>query len=209
MLQINYKKDKLVEKLYNESMQELDKFFKINWTINTPVLIIVPDRRKFDEIYNKKTENWLVGWNTGKFIFILDRKNFEKESCHKYSKENYKKLIKHELCHSFCDALSYRKFYPMWFSEGVAIYLSGQIKEKMRPKKFKDFLRFYNKIEKEMYNESGFVVELLIKKFGREKIINLIKALNNVNSEKDFEKEFKKIYKFDLNYKNVNKIYTK
>ena len=209
MLEIKNKKDKLAEKFYNESMKELNEFFNINWQQNKPLLIFVSDRKIFDNIYKRKTEKWIVACNTGVAIFILDRKNFEKQSSHKYSDEHYKKLIKHELCHSFCDVLAYRKFYPLWFGEGIALYLAEQIKEKIPPKEFSNFLEFYDKQDSKMYDEGGFVVAVLIEKFGRDRLIRLIKKLNDVESEEDFMKEFKKIYKFDLNYKNINELYRK
>lgn len=209
ILQVNSKKDKFTEKIYNESMEELEGFFQISWKINTPVLILTSDRKIFDNIYKRKTEKWLVACNTGSAIFILDRKNFEKESSHKYSDDNYKKLIKHELCHSFCEVLSNKNYKPIWFSEGVALFVAEQINDKIPPKKFSNFLEFYDKQGSKMYDESGFVIALLLKKFGKEKLIHLIKSLKKAHSEKDFAREFKKIYKFNLNYKNINNLYKK
>lgn len=203
---INFKKDNLIEKIYIESINELNKFFGFNWKYNKPIIFLVKNRKSFDKLRGEKTEDWLIGESRERDIFILDRKNFEKESCHKYSDKIYSGLIKHEICHPFFRILSGKKDYPLWLNEGIAVYLSKQIEEKICPKKFSNFLEFYNKINKKMYDESGFVVAILIKKFGKQKLLELIKSLKNVDSEKDFEKEFKKIYKFRLNYKEINKL---
>ena len=57
-----------------------------------------------------------------------------------------------------------------------------------------------------VYEESGFVVELLVNKFGKTKLLKLIKTLHTTNSEKQFKKLFKDIYGFNLNYREINKL---
>ena len=206
---IKQKKDKFIEGVYNKSMKELDEFFDLGWIKNTPFIFIVPDRKTIDKLYREKTEDWIVAWaqSSSRIVYILDRKNFEKESNHKYSKEEYIARIKHELAHMF--VFAYSKLFlirPCWLEEGIAIYLSGQNKFKDKPKEFKSFLASYEKREKEVYNESGFFIELLVKKFGKDKLLTLIKSLKDIKSEVEFNNMFKKIYGFELNYKEVNKI---
>ena len=45
-----------------------------------------------------------------------------------------------------------------------------------------------------------------LKKYGKERIIDLIKSMNEIKSKKEFEKKFKEIYGFELNYKNINNL---
>lgn len=52
-----------------------------------------------------------------------------------------------------------------------------------------------------MYVESGFVVEMLVKKFGKNKLFELIRSLQDVSDEKQFSAIFKKNYGFQLSYK--------
>jgi hypothetical protein len=207
---LDEKKDNFLEKIYNESMKELDAFFDLGWVRNTPFIFVVPDRQVIDKLRREKTEEWVVAWasTSSRIIYVLDRKNFEKESNHKYSSEEYAALIKHELTHMFISA--YLKVYelkPRWLSEGIAIYLSGQNKFKTRPKKFEKFLEFYGAYGKGIYHESGFFLELLIEKFGKDKFLELIKLLKEIKSEKNFNKKFKEIYGFNLNYLEINKLY--
>ena len=209
IFQINEQKDKFVEDIYNKSMIELDKFFEIGWIRNTPFIFVVPDRKTIEKLRRRKTEKWVVAWasTTSRIVYLLDRKNFEKESSHKYSKEEYTALIKHELTHQFITA--YSKLFlikPHWLEEGIAIYLSGQNKFKKPITKFSKFLDFYDKFGKGVYNESGFFIELLVKNFGKEKLLDLIKSLKEIKSEKKFNKKFKEIYGFDLNYREINKL---
>lgn len=206
IFELKEKKDKFLEGMYIQAIKELDEFFKINWIFNRPRIILINTRKQYDKVNGKKTENWMVGWAEGRSIFILDRENYEKESCHKYSKEAYYSLIKHELCHQFIKAVT-KTSIPTWLNEGICIYLSGQNKSKKVPEKFEKFLNFFTEGGKFVYRESGFVVETLVKKFGKQKLMRLIKSENCAKSKKEFNLLFKKIYGFDLNYKEINRLW--
>lgn len=204
-------RDKLIEKVFHKSMKELSKFYGINWTINTPKIFLLKDRKSIDLFGIRKTEPWLVGWaDYGmRTVFMLDRKEFEKYSSNKYSDEYYSSLIKHELSHLFYKMLSDGKWGPVWLSEGVAIYTSSQTKSRARPSEFKNFLMFYAKGGSGVYTESGFVVETLVKKFGKDKLLELIKSLRDISDEKQFNKIFRKVYGFSMSYKSINKFFKK
>lgn len=206
--QIQSKKDAMVSRMYKQAMKELDEFFKLNWIENTPLLIIVPDRATIDKLKQEKTENWIVAWaeyyNSIK-IYILDPSNYEKYSCHKYTEKEYYRLIKHELAHCFTAVLSNYSYKPIWLLEGISIFLSGQNASYSTPQIFTSFLNSYNDYEVNVYEEAGFVVELLIKKFGKQKIIKLLKALGTHKTQKDFNIIFEKIYGFEPKLNAINK----
>jgi len=200
-------KNSFVEEVYKKSMKELGDFYGINWIKNKPKIFLVDDRKTINSIKQEKTATWVVGWCSDfSSIYLLDKKNFNKESSHKYTKDYYRRLIKHELAHLFFSILSSRQRIPIWLNEGMSIYLSDQLKTKKRPKKFMNFLDFYIKGNVGVYEESGFVVEKLINQFGKNKILRLIKGLSNIKSKKEFNKLFKKIYNKDLNYKLLNNL---
>lgn len=210
-LNINKISDKFLEKIYHSSMRDLGKFYGIKWKINTPKIIVLKDRKSIDSLNVQKTAPWFVGWadDRTRTIFILGRKELEKHSSHKYSKKHYSSLIKHEISHLFYRIVSSGRRGPFWLSEGVAIYTSGQNKLKTKPSGFKNFLDFYEKTGSGVYLESGFAVETLVKRFGKNKMLKLIKSLKNVANEKQFNKTFKTIYGFQVTYKNVNELYSK
>lgn len=183
-------------------MIELDSFFRLNWEHNRPNLILVPDRKTIDALKGKKTEAWLVGWVNGTDAYLLSDKNYEKESNHKYSDKEYFALIKHELAHCFSDIISNFSRKPVWLLEGISIFLSGQNKFKTKPKKLSKFIDFYDKCRKEVYHESGFAVEFLVKKYGKEKLLKLLKKAKEADSKEDFANLFKSIYGFNLSYEN-------
>lgn len=119
------RKDPFVDKVFLKAMKEYNLFFGINWQNEKPIIFIIKDRKSINIIYGKKTEPWIIGWVRGKDIYLLDRKNFEKESIHKYSNREYTALIRHELIHAFFNAMKL-KDTPKWLWEGTATYLSGQ-----------------------------------------------------------------------------------
>lgn len=198
--------DKHLEEIYNNSLKELGDFFGIKWVRNKPRIMLIDDRKTINKLKQEETEDWLVGWSEYQDIFILDRKNYEKESCHEYSEEEYIALIKHELAHVFTFLISSKSSNPTWLWEGLAIYLSGQNKFKKKPDKLNKFLDFYDKHSKEVYQESGFAIQKIISKFGKEKILELLKSLDKVNSREEFNELFFKVYGFYPEYENFNSI---
>ena len=200
--EINEINNPLLEKFYEKSMKELDSFFELNWRNNRPNLVLVPDRKTINSLQGKVTEEWVVGWTSGNTVYILSDKNYETESNHKYSDEEYFSLLKHELTHCFSHIISKFSQKPIWLLEGLSIFLSGQLELKKKPTRYSKFIEFYKKGGKEVYSESGFAVEFLVKTYGKEKIFHLLRRSNECNSEKDFSNLFTSVYGFQLNYNN-------
>jgi hypothetical protein len=198
---------KWLEKEYKKSMKELDKFWGLGWTKNTPQVFLLKDRKTIDNYLRKKTNNWVTGFLNNKMdVFLLSPENYEKDSIHKYSNKEYISLLKHELSHCFFTIISKGQNRVIWLDEGIAIYLSGQTNFKFKkPKKLKHFLKSFHTHEDKVYNESGFVIELLVKEYGKEKVIELVRKLKKGKTKEQFNLLFKEIYGFELNYRNINK----
>lgn len=191
-------------------MEELDDFFGLNWKRNKPKIFLVKDRESINKLTGQKMQDWIVGWVNNNDVFVLDKETYEKESCHKYSEKEYFSLIKHELAHVFTQVFSgifNKTILPDWLWEGVAIYLSDQNKTKKKPNRLQEFLQHYSKDNgnSSVYEESGFAVEFLVKNFGKQKLLKLIKSPGKIDSEEKFAEKFKKIYGFELSYKNFQK----
>jgi hypothetical protein len=206
IFRISSSEDSFIDKIYSESVADLNKFYELNWVHHLPKILIVPDRKTFDELNNEKTEPWNVGWAEGRTIYVLDKNSFETESSHKYSDSYYSKLIKHEFSHLFYNNLAKGSYKPKWLSEGTAVFTSGQNYGKDKPAMFSKFLQFFDKNGKDNYKESGFAVQCLIEKYGKEKLLELIKNLSSAKSEQEFYGLFEKIYGIKLSYDNFNKI---
>ncbi len=210
IFEVNSRKDKFIEKIYNNGVKKFNVFFNLNIPKGKLKVFLVQNRKDIDLLRLEKTENWVVGWCNHNIIFLLNRNNYEKESSQKYSNNEYSRLILHEMVHFFHGNLVNRSSEsPAWLNEGIAIFLSGQNKLKKTPQKFKTFLSFYKSYGKGIYSESGSVIEFLVNKFGKMKLMRLIKDTQNCKNKKDFYRSFKKIYGFDLNYNEINKRYKK
>ncbi|MDD4382374.1 MAG: hypothetical protein PHE21_03490 [Candidatus Dojkabacteria bacterium] len=199
-------KNEKVIGFYNKAMKELSEFYEINWIDHMPKIFLVPDRKTFNELYNKETESWVVGstMNSSDTFYVLAPESYEEESNHKYSDGEYFRLIKHELSHLFSRIL-FNGYNPKWFTEGIAIYSSGQLAVKRIPKKFNSFLDFHNKAGAGIYAESGFAIEILIKKIGKKKFLKMLKDIKPPVTRKYFKEYFKKNFDIDLTYKWFNK----
>lgn len=206
IFELKEKKDSVVEEMYEKAMGELGKFFKFNWKRNRPKVIVVKNRKEIDNIRGVKSERWWVGWAEEANLFILERKNYEKESNHKYSEGEYFRLIKHELCHMFFGVISQTCGYDQfrWLDEGCAVFLSGQCKEHRVPGKFERFLGQYSNWSGNSYGEAGHALRLLYENYGKEKLLGMIKSLRGVRSQKDFNTNFRKIYGSAPTYKFFN-----
>ncbi len=204
-LKLSKTKDEFIDKIFEKCMDELEEFFKINWTRNRPSIIIFEDRKTLDELMGCKTNDWNVGCATGNKVYLLDRSNYEKESCHKYSDKEYKKLLKHELVHLYYDIFSKGARCPRWFDEGLAVFLSNQLENK-NIEKFEKFLDYFQKHGDDIYTQGGFAIKALIENFGRDKIFELIKNISLLQTEEKFNEKFKEIYEKKPSYEFFNSL---
>lgn len=202
---IEQSRDKALDRMFANSVRKLNRFFGLKWKHDLPRVFIMKDRRTIDALYEKKTERWIVGFNDLRYVFALDNAAMEKESSHrKRSPEEYASLINHELCHAFFSRLSGGLTKPRWLNEGIAIYVSGQIK--FKPQELKSFLEFFYQSGKGVYGEAGYAVKILVEKFGKPKLLKLIKGLGRAKTRTSFNAEFKKIYGFTPTYKAFNNL---
>lgn len=199
----------LVEEALEEGLKVLANFSGVTWIENKPKVFLLNTREEVDLLRGKKTERWVKGFTLGKDICVINFDKLETLCGRKYSEEEYAMLVKHELCHLYYAMLTNKKRLPVWLIEGMAIYFSGQLKSKKAPEKFTNFLDYFSNGGNEVYRESGFVMKLLLDKFGKEKVVQLIKEMNVVNTEEDVRNAFKEIFGIDLTYEAINDLYTK
>lgn len=189
-----------LEKIYEEAMNELNGFFNMNWVINKPKIIIVDDRKTINALRNEETPRWVVGWSTGETVYILNKNSFSTESSHDdYSEDDYEMLIKHELAHSFFKIMTGNKTQPKWLWEGVSILASGQAEAWEKPLELKSFLD-----EENIYKEAGYALLLISNKYGKNKIIQLLKRFKTYQGE--FPELFQEEFGAPLNYDFFNNL---
>lgn len=80
------------------------------------------------------------------------------------------------------------------FGRELPFILLAKIHRKKKPERFLNFLEFYDTWDKAMYAESGFAVEALVNKYGKHKLLDLIRRLDSVGSPNDFDQLFMNLY---------------
>lgn len=198
-----------LEESYEAAMNRLNGFFDIGWTQHLPPVFIVEDRSAIDWLRREKSEPWVVGWSEFGKVFLLSREKMGTESDRMYSVAEYDALLAHELCHLFFRASTGGQGTPTWLNEGLSSYISGDIQFKKKPKTFSSFLEFFDVGGAGVYEESGFAVAALIDAFGKDKIIGLLRKINETggNMTKDtFDDLFKAGYGFEPVYEAFNNL---
>ena len=75
IFQIHHIKDDFLEKIYADSMKDLNDFYEINWVHHLPTITIVDNHETINALKGEKTENWVVGWTNGSQIYVLNKDN--------------------------------------------------------------------------------------------------------------------------------------
>lgn len=194
-----------INDFYEKAIKDLNEFYQIKWEDNKPRIFLLKSRKEFDDLYERKTEEWVVGTTMGtqRDVYVLSPEVYEKESSHKYSDREYETLLRHEISHLY-SRIFFSKYRPRWFLEGIAIYSSGQLELKRKITEFTAFLDFFDNGGSGIYDESGWAVLILDKEFGREKLLQFLKSLDRFKNREEFENIFKEIYGIELKYEWFN-----
>jgi len=204
---VDYYPDELIDQTKEDAVATYNEFY---WMDLNPVNIKIHtmrNRETMDQVQWRKTENWNRATTRGSYIYMFDMDIIEEATwwVHKKDIWNYTRCIRHEVAHTFFwTYTNWNKFHITRLNEGMSIYLSGQLIEKRKPEKIEKCLEFRNTTGDEVYNEAGFVIQILIEKYGKEKILKLIKASWTISSKEEFFEKFKEIYGFELSYETIN-----
>jgi hypothetical protein len=71
---------------------------------------------------------------------------------------------------------------------------------------FKVFLNYFDKTDAELYKEAGYLIKLLMGKFGKEKISQYIKLLKGIRDPETTAKVFHETFGLELTYENMNNL---
>jgi hypothetical protein len=166
-------------------------------------IYMIHSREEMDIVQDKKTEDWVVGHTRdhGTKVFIFDPEHYEKETGK--TQIYFKKLLKHEIAHVYVRKIIDNNVEcPKWLNEGLAYYLANQQISNNPIEGIVDCIDYYEKFIVEHYGTSGRLVTLLITKYGKEKILVLLKSFKN---KEEFYNAFKEIYGFELTKENLIK----
>lgn len=182
-----------------KNKKTLDKFFQIE--LSLPQIVLFNSRKNMDRYWGWKTQSWMVGWAKPGSIYMLHPSCYLSESSHTDFKRYWKVLL-HEHSHLYINTLT-NGFAPRWLNEGLASYLANQI-HKVPDETVA--LRVLDKLDfndKDVYKIGYFWIKLLFKKFGKNKLLQLLKELKSTLKQAKFESVFYKVYKIKFSKNNL------
>lgn len=199
-------KEKRIEKIVHDLSDGYQRIFQFfGFSIPSFKLVLLYARKEMDELRQEETPSWLVGQANKDTICLFSPSVFEKESPHK--RREFKKVLFHEMTHLFIRQI-HSSCEPRWLEEGLAYFVAGQ-----RGKEQFDSCFFLNQelpflvdVEKRWqkalphgaYTISFLLVEFLIKRFGKEKIIKFLSSLQGKYSRKKLCQNFGQIYGHEI-----------
>lgn len=199
ILDLSPSKNKQLKSMYKQAMGELNDFFQKEWVRFTPGILVAPTRAVLDKIKGRETPNWMVGiklMGSPVVVILAYETALKEKGNHIHTKKNFYQLMKHELCHCFTNLVAGQS-HPRWISEGVSLYAANQLSNYQKPERFEGFFDDKNK---KLYQESGYAVELLVNKYGQQKLLTFLRRLK----DKKASIAFKSVYGLPLAYKTFN-----
>jgi hypothetical protein len=181
-------------KLTDNGVDLVETFFRSTFNKRFEIFIH-PDRQSLDSTWQEdwnipdfKSECWMVASGISSRLDMISPKKWDKESCeHIYAEtKRTQRLITHELTHVFHGQLNTSPDFSNvegidWFVEGLATYASGQL-DSVRIEEIKNAIS-ENQIPRNLdgfwkgnlkYGLSGSLVMYIDKKYGREKLKELL-----------------------------------
>lgn len=165
-------------------------------------------RKDYEKCVNKyDTRDWEVGnTNSNNEIDIFNPDIFEKESSHK--KEDFPKILKHEIAHVYIRQLAGDRAIPMWLNEGLAMYLSDQVSQYTKKGGFYIESNYASKLSTQFgwdkyadydaYEFACLFLGYLVKNYSIKKLVQLITSLDRNYYEPHFRIKFERIFNSTL-----------
>jgi hypothetical protein len=160
---------------FGETYKKVNNFFNFNkvMTIRINFIYSIEDYIFFS---GNNFENWNCGFvGYPNMIFVFSPSVIEKLTIHK--KEEIPKIIIHELSHVFYGTLKFVKLGIL--DEGIATYLGfyEEHKKNIASQKQK------NNPNKDIYHKGFLIIDEIIEKLGRNKLLEFLENTKNLKSE--------------------------
>ncbi|MBU1119829.1 hypothetical protein KKA50_01355 [Patescibacteria group bacterium] len=190
---------------FKKGYLQASKFF--NAKIPKIKLILVYSRKELDNLFGHQTPDWFVGYaNSSNEIFILSPSVWKQESSH--SRNEFNKTLCHEIAHVFTRRIN-KSCEPMWFNEGLACVVAKQKIKLQKDSKLNlynpnimFFLDSKKNWEQTIAKEPGMpyvvsfmLVDFLIRRFGKQKIFQLLTGFNEKYNKRKFCQKFEGVYR--------------
>ncbi len=182
------------EELIEKASKQVSSFF--NDEVPEFKISFLKTREEMDKIWKRPTPAWVVA-KTGNDndISIFEEDVFERVSHH--PKEDFPKVLAHEITHIYTKS-KFNLTFPMWLNEGIAYVVADQDKKTGEKKDIRQAHTFEEWNKNPVYGASGKFVRYLIEKFGKEKLIDLLKEIKENEKKETFKAKFKQTFGEDF-----------
>ena len=186
-----------IEKFMRKTKKELDRFF--GFTISGYSITLLNSRKEINQTIGWKTPSWFVAWCPDNKIYILRQDKFETESS--WNAQWFWRHLKHEIAHIYMRKRMNGTTHPLWLTEGMCGLLANQKKENT----FEDAVKATRRFSRYDHNvyDAARIVRSLFQKYGKKKMVALLKTCGPKVTKEQFAKNFKKIYGFGLTEKEL------
>ncbi len=186
-----------IEQIY-EQYQIAKNFFESKEDLQIRIILCSnKEELKFftglKEITESTTGRAIISEN---IIVIYTPKAIEQNTPKK--KENFRGILTHEMIHLFYKKNNYPQKIQL-LNEGIASYVQWVVVNK---KEFNEEVNLYEinlfqEYSKEIYKKGLYLINFIIKNFGKKKLIDFLEKIKNSSDDK-IEKTFKEFFIIDL-----------
>ncbi|MDD5693587.1 MAG: hypothetical protein PHU86_03900 [Patescibacteria group bacterium] len=180
----NIEQDKL-----NIVIKECQDFFGQKNNV-TPKIIFVYSREEMDKALGRKTQDWVRASTRPEGLYFIHPSKVEELTPHK--NDDFWKVVKHEMSHWFYNQITgTHNGEPRWLAEGLAMFMAEQ--KGLVPSFTEESItqKYYSFTDNETYRWGYLMVKDLVDEFGKEKVVSLVKKINNKLTEGIFSELFK------------------
>lgn len=189
----------------SKTITDLEAFFGIE--APDYEIVLATSREEFNKLTNvQHSEPWMAGWSNGYKIVVIHPDKLEELTEGAHHSDSHPKRIKHELAHLFYAKLTHGEIKPAWLNEGLAFYLDGRGGAK--PKGVEDVytaVRYFTNGDGQLYSSGSYIVKKLIEKYGKDKLLTLIRSIRAGLTESLFQELFQKVYDFKFTEDELEK----
>lgn len=183
------------EELTEKYNQEVAHFFNTE-PIKDIKTIICDSQKILVDAYKKyypekEAPGWLVGFSPANYIYILAPQAMTPDT--DPGPLRFRKVLKHEIVHKYLNKLPGNP--PLYLVEGTCCFIADQVKNKLDLNKIT--LRLLEKVSAAETDPEGYVYTIgknlvgeIINKFGKEKLLELIKIENRTEIIKELKRMF-------------------
>ena len=182
----------LDQKNLDRIIEECQDFFGVKLK-KVPKITFIYSRKEMDELLGRKTEPWVRAVTRPSGLYFIHPSKIAELTPHK--NDNYWQVVKHEMSHWFFNQITgISSGKPRWFTEGLAMYMADQKTLPPTPAEESISTKYYALTDNEVYRWGSIMVADLADRYGKVKIVSLVKRIDKETTPESFANDFKSVF---------------